>query len=318
MTLAKFFDTVYRPLRLRGRSPKTSTLYHATINAYRKWLRAEGIADEPAIEHLEELMLARFLEQRAANKSPYTAEKERSQLMSLARLAWERRVPGMDRLPTCPPGVLPDKVPHAWSVDELQRLFAAASAAKGKVGPVPARIFFPALIATAFETGERIGALLAAVPADYQRPHLTIEPAARKGGKRGRTYSLSPDCCERIEGLLSFCTPRIFDWPYEHTYLYAKLKPILKAAGLAGRRVGFHQVRRSAISHIAAAGGDPVAFAGHANPSVTKRWYLDPRMADRGPKPHELLPRLDQPHQAPPPPSLRKARRPQTSPQREP
>ena len=86
--------------------------------------------------------------------------------------------------------------------------------------------------------------------------------------------------------------PELLPWPYSATYLYARLKKVLAAAGLAGKRLAFHQVRRSAISHIAAAGGDPVQFAGHASPAVTKRWYLDPRMAERGPKPHEMLPRL--------------------------
>lgn len=295
MTLKTFFDTVYRPLRLRGRSPKTTALYYATLSAYRKWLRANQIADEPAIEHLDELLLARFLEDRASTHSAYTAEKERSQLMSLARLAWERRVPGMDRLPTCPPGVLPDRVPHAWSLAELQTLFRAVSTAKGKVGPVPASAWFSALISTAYETGERVGALLGAGPADYYRPTLSIQPEQRKGGRRGRVYTLSPSTCDRIEAVLAYGGDKIFPWPYAHTYLWNRLKKILNAAGLAGKRIAFHQVRRSAISHIAAAGGDPVAFAGHASAAMTKRWYLDPRMAEHGPKPHELLPRIDLP-----------------------
>lgn len=294
-TLKAFFDTVYRPLRLRGRSPKTTALYYATLSAYRKWLRANQIADEPAIEHLEELLLARYLEDRQATRSAYTAEKERSQLMSLARLAWERRVPGMERLPTCPPGVLPDRVPHAWSLGELQTLFRAVSAARGRVGPVPASVWFSALVLAAFETGERVGALLAAAAGDYQRPTLSIQPEARKGGRRGRVYTLSPATCDRIEAVLAYGGDRVFTWPYTHTYLWARLKKILAGAGLAGKRIAFHQVRRSAISHIAAAGGDPVAFAGHSSAGMTRRWYLDPRMAERGPKPHELLPRIDQP-----------------------
>ena len=136
MTLTKFFDDVYRPLRLRGRSQNTTRLYHATIAAFRRWLVAEGIAAEPALEHLDELLLARYLEHRASTRSPYTAEKERSQLMSLARLANERRL--IERLPTCPPGVLPDKIPTAWSAEELRRLFNAASQARGRVCGIPA------------------------------------------------------------------------------------------------------------------------------------------------------------------------------------
>ncbi len=300
MTLTAFFNEVYRPLRLRGRSQNTSRLYHATIAAYRRWLQAERIADEPALEHLEELLLARYLEHRQATRSPYTAEKERTQLMAMARLANERRM--MDRLPTCPPGVLPDKVPTAWSTDELRRLYQAASQARGMVAGVPAAIWFPAAISLAFETGERIGALLDSKRSDYRRPTLTVQPESRKGKRRGRVYALSDATCGRLDALEGCEGDRLLPWDKAPTYLYTCLRKILAAAGLSGKRIGFHQVRRSAISHIAAAGGDPVQFAGHANPAVTKRWYLDPRMTERGPKPHELLPRIDQAHEMPPPP----------------
>lgn len=300
MTLTKFFNDVYRPLRLRGRSENTSRLYHATIAAFRRWLVAEGIATEPALEHLDELLLARYLEHRARTRSPYTAEKERSQLMSLAKLANERRL--IDRLPTCPPSVLPDKVPTAWSADELRRLFVAASEAKGMVAGVPAGVWFTAAISLAFESGERIGALLSTDRADYRRPTLTVQAEARKGRRRGRVYTLSDATCDRLDALAGCAGTRLLPWDMAPTYLYHRLRKILAAAGLSGKRMGFHQVRRSAISHIAAAGGDPVQFAGHASPAVTKRWYLDPRMTDRGPKPHELLPRIDQAHQIPPPP----------------
>lgn len=292
MTLQEFFKTTYRPLRLRGRSPKTVVLYECLFRSFNRWLAAEGIAAEARIEHLDELILARYLEHRAASVSPYTAEKERCQLMALARLAWERRVPGMERMPTCPPAVLPDRVPTAWSTDEIRRLFAAAGKAKRKVGSIPASEFFPALIQTCFETGERIGALLATPAKDYQGGTLMVQPEARKGGRRGRVYQLSPDLCARLDRLTAYGYEMLFPWPQTPTHIYARLKSILKAAGLERKRAGFHQIRRTAVSHIAAAGGDPVAFAGHSSPAVTKRWYLDPRMAERGPKPHELLPSL--------------------------
>ena len=88
MKLADFFNTTYRPLRLRGLSPKTVLLYTNLFRQFDKWLTSEGIATEGCIEHLDELILARYLDHRAATRSPYTAEKERSQLLALARLAW--------------------------------------------------------------------------------------------------------------------------------------------------------------------------------------------------------------------------------------
>lgn len=299
MTLKEFFKTTYRPLRLRGRSANTARLYDNLFRQFDKWLAAEGIAAEGSVEHLDELLLARYLEHRAVSRSPYTAEKERSQLLALARLAWERRVPGLERMPTCPPSVLPDRIPTAWTAEELRRLFAAAGKAKGFVGTIPAGEWFPACIQLAYESGERIGALLATPASDYQRPSLMVQPTARKGGRRGRVYSLSPDLCDRLDKIKAHGYERLLPWFQQPTHIYHRLKVILKSAGLDGKRIAFHQIRRTAISQIAAAGGDPVQFAGHANPSVTKRWYLDPRMAERGPKPHELLPPLDNHGQEP-------------------
>jgi integrase len=293
MTLKEFFKTTYRPLKLRGRSQNTARLYENLFKQFDRWLEAEGIATEGHIEHLDELLLARYLEHRASTRSPYTAEKERSQLMALARLAWERRVPGLERMPTCPAGVLPDRVPTAWTTEEMQRLFAAAGRARGLVGTIPAGEWFQATILLAFETGERIGALMASSASDYRRPTLMVEPTARKGGRRGRVYHLSPELCNRLDKIVARGYTQLLPWLQEPTHIYHRLKVIMKSAGLAGKRVAFHQIRRTAISQIAAAGGDPVAFAGHASPAMTKRWYLDPRMAERGPKPHELLPPLD-------------------------
>ena len=303
MTLRNFFKTTYRPLRLRGRSPKTVALYDNLFRQFDQWLKAEGIADEGGIEHLDELVLSRFLEHRAETHSPYTVEKERSQLLALARLAWERRVPGIERMPTCPPGVLPQKVPTAWSAEQMQALWAQASRPTAwPIGKVPSHEFMPALLGLCWETGERIGALLAVPAGEYRRPTVTVQPESRKGGRVGRVYELSPELCDRLDRLAAYGHPMLIPWQGHLTALYGRIKTLLRRAGLSGKRLAFHQVRRTAISHLAAAGGDPVAFAGHANPSVTRRWYLDPRVAERGPKPHQMLPRLDQAHQSPPPP----------------
>lgn len=304
MTLRNFFRTIYRPLRLRGRSPKTVALYDNLFGQFDQWLKSEGIADEGSIEHLDELVLSRFLEHRAETHSPYTVEKERSQLLALARLAWERRVPGIERMPTCPPGVLPQKVPTSWTAQQMQALWAQANRKTSyPIGNVPSNEFWPALLGMCWETGERIGAILAVPASEYHRPTVTVQPESRKGGRVGKVYELSPELCDRLDSLAKYKHERLIPWKGHFTALYGRLKTMLRRAGLDGKRLAFHQVRRTAISHIAAAGGDPVAFAGHANPSVTKRWYLDPRVAERGPKAHQLLPRLDQAHQSPPPDS---------------
>jgi integrase len=223
--------------------------------------------------------------------------------MSMARLANERRM--IPSMPTCPSVVLPDRVATAWSEAELVRLYTAAEAVSGFVGFVPANFFWPLLILTAFESGERIGALLEVRREHYARPNLHIPGELRKGGRRSRVYELSATVCDRIEAiLLRDNADHIFEWPHPRTYVWDRLKKILAAAGLSGKRVGFQQVRRSAISHMAKAGADPVAFAGHAQAATTRKWYLDPRYADRGPRPSDLLPRIHKAHTDPPPPQV--------------
>jgi integrase len=289
MTLQQFFDSYYRPLKLRGKSPATFRLYGCTIRTLGKFLERPAALEDIA----DEMTLARFLEHRAGKVSPYSAEKERSQLMAMARLANDRRM--IAALPTCEPGPLPDRIPVAWSEEQLRKLFVAAESLAGYVGRVPERFYFPALIQVCFETSERIGALLSVEPQHFQRPFLTVPGEIRKGGRRARVYELSAEACDRIEQLMIANHDRIFLWTKAPTYLWDRVRKILTAAGLSGKRLAFQQVRRSAISHMARATNDAtaVAFAGHSQSATTRRWYLDPRYVNRGPKPADMLPRLD-------------------------
>lgn len=291
MTLQALFDNFYRPLRLRGRSVNTCRLYGCTIRAFGKWL-----GYPPTVDDLTDLMLSRYLEQRAATRSPYTAEKERSQLVSLARFARDRGI--IPAMPEVPPAPLPDRIPRAWTLAELGSLYRAAAATRGYVGTVPAGIWFAALISTIWETAERIGAVLECRPDDFAAPHLHVRAEYRKGHKRDRIYRLSPRTCDLLtqaRGRL-----RLLEWPRSHTLLWAKYGDVVARAGLGrGRHLSFHALRRSAASHYAARGGDPVQLLDHSSPRITHRWYLDRRLTDRGPAPCDILPVLESDAPAP-------------------
>jgi integrase len=288
MKLIDLFNNLYRPLRLRGRSPATARLYACTIRAYERHL-----GREPTLADLDELALARYLEARAAEVRPLTAEKERTQLVALAGLAFDRRL--IETKPTVPPGVIPDRVPEAWTVDELRRLFAVAAdpATFGKVAGDPARLF-AGLLPVLWETGERIGAILEARIEDYQRPYLVVRAEARKGRKRDRCYRLTEPTCDQVDTLVAGRTAgTVFVWNGARAHLWTVFGRAVKAAGLDGRhRVRFHQIRRSAASHYAAAGGDACAMLDHSSPRITQRWYLDPRLADRTARPCDVLPAI--------------------------
>lgn len=312
MRLIDLFTDFYRPLRLRGRSPATARLYGCTIRAYGRYLDRD-----PVLDDLDELRLAKYLEHRAGQVAALTCEKERTQLVALAGLAFERRL--IEIKPTVPPAPIPDRVPVAWSLDELRRLLAAAAdpmtfvSRNGRPAKLPQNEevsgatcqavadehrlrsrFFAALVPALWETGERIGAMLGARVEDYQRPHLVVRAEARKGRKRDRLYRLTEATCDRLEELIAGRTAgAVFDWPMTRTYLWREFGRVVKAAGLDGReRVRFHQIRRSAASHFAAAGGDACAMLDHSSPRITSKWYLDPRLADRTARPCDVLPAI--------------------------
>jgi integrase len=300
MKLVDLFENLYRPLRLRGRSPKTSKLYHCTFRAF-----ARGIGHEPTIADLDELVLAKYLELRVTQVTPYSAERERIALMALARFAWERRL--LEVLPVCPPAPLPERIPTAWTIEDMQRIMALAEIPatygrpgdlrhKGRTPEMFAKII-PAIVATVWDTGERIGALLECRVDDYQRPALTVKAEYRKGKKKAKLMNLSEETCDRIEvSIAAGDGTRLFPWGLSDTYLYRTFGKVVKAAGLerddVARGQRFHQVRRTALSHFAALGGDATAMAGHSESKTTRRWYLDVRLTERGPKPCDILPRI--------------------------
>lgn len=285
MLLQQLFDDFYRPLRLRGRSANTCRLYDCTIRAFGKWL-----GYPPTIDDLTDLTLSRYLDARAATRSPYTAEKERTQLVSLARFARDRGI--IPTMPEVPPAPLPDRVPRAWTLGELGSIYRAAAATRGYVGDVPAGVWFSALVSVLWESAERIGAVLECRPDDLDAPTLHVRAEYRKGRKRDRVYRLTQRTC----GLLQQARGRhrLLEWPRSHTLLWGKYADVVARAGLGrGRHLSFHALRRSAASHYAALGGDPVQLLDHSSPRITHRWYLDRRLTDRGPAPCDVLPELN-------------------------
>jgi integrase len=290
--LQDFFDSVYRPLRLRGRSPNTCRLYGCTIRTLGKHLQRPATISDVG----DELLLASFLEARsAAGMSPFSVEKERGQLMALARFAFERRVNPV--MPSCPPTPLPERIPESWTPEDMARLMRAAEQMPGTVGGVLESAFWPALLAVCYDSGERIGAIMQCRQADLRGNVLTVRAETRKGRRADRVVSLSPATIKRVEAMRSPGCDLLFSWPKAATYLWDRLHSILAAAGLSGRRIGFQQVRRTGASFLAAAGEVATGYLGHAVGSgdkVARRWYVDPRLTPQRPA-WELLPPIGPP-----------------------
>ena len=288
MTLTTFFNDFYRPLKLRGRSLNTIRLYWNTVKQYEKFLGRPATIEED----LNDLQVSRYLEHRSRERSPFTSEKERNQLCALWRCAADRRL--IDMRPCIPVTPIPIRVPTAWSIEQLKALLATAKVLPGKVGDVPARVWWTALVQVLWQSAERIGAIMSVDKFDYTRPMILVRAEHRKGGKRDKLFTFTDPVCDLLDVLVkSGNGPKLFAWPRGYEYLWNRFGKIVKAAGLeGGRRNKFHQLRRSAATHYAARGGDPTALLDHSSPRIT-RAYLDPRFIDTGPKPCDVLPGID-------------------------
>jgi integrase len=296
MTLDTFLTTVYVPLRLRGRSPESVRLLRHAVTQFGRWLGRPAVLDD-----LDDLVVSQWLTAMAAKKSPNSVARERSGILALWNLAQGR---GLVRLrPTVAPELVPQGTPRAFTADELARLAAAARLASGWVGPVPARVFFPALVAVGLETGERISAILNTPRHCWQRPTLVVPAGVRKGGRQERVYELSPEACDLVDAVSCHNGPTVFWWAASGTALRKRWKTITRRAGLGdGRDVQFHALRRSTASHLAAAGLDATSYLGHSTDRITRRSYLDPRVVDsRRPKAWQSLPRVFRPDEPEPP-----------------
>jgi site-specific recombinase XerD len=282
-SLLAFYETIYRPLRLRGRSPNTDRLYRCLLRQFDRFLLRPALVSD-----LEDLTLARFLEQRAMKgRSPYTVERERCGLLALARLAHSRGL--LPVIPEASQAPLPETTPEAWSVEQMRHLAAVAAT------QLHAETFVP-LLGVLWETGERVSAIMETPLTNFRRPILIVPAAARKGRRTDKLFRLSEETCNLLDQVPrpgDASTAMLLPWPHARTLLWDRMKKLVTRAGLGqGRRWRFHAVRRSTASFYAAAGHDSTRLLGHSSPRLTTRWYLDPRVVDQGPQPCDVLPRL--------------------------
>lgn len=290
--LADFYAAAYRPLRLRGRTANTDRLYQCLLRATAKVLgRPMLVAD------LTDLTVSAYLDLRRRGQpgvrpvSAHSVERERNQLCAMAKLA--RSMGLLERELTVTPEVIPRRIPEAWSEDQMQALFSACLETTGLVCasiPIQAGLWWAALVGTIYDSGERVGAVLASLRDDYHRPHLLIRAEARKGRKQDKLFQLSQSTCDLIDEIALQGEPRIFPWPRHYQDLWTRFGEIVARAGLgSGRASKFHRIRRTVASLYARAGQDATALLGHSSRRITEAHYLDPRITGGPPAPCEVL-----------------------------
>lgn len=273
--LLDFFEKLYAPLKLRGRSENTYRLYHYSIRAYGSYLRhnplLSDLTDEKVSAYLADLM--------NCGRSVFTVEKERCQLLAVWRFAAQRQL--LRNYPNVPRQPLPRLLHFAWMQEELRKLYASASRTHGNYCGVHAGDWWPALISLLWDTGERIGAIvqLRWKDIDLNGGWVLIEAALRKGKTADKSHKLSNETLEHLRKIRQPDRELILPWPYSRNYLYHPFGQILRRAGLpTDAKSKFHRIRRSVASHFEAAGGDATELLDHSSRSITKKHYIDPRI----------------------------------------
>lgn len=280
MFIRDFYSQQFEPLRLRSRTADTKRLYRTTLNNFGLFLGREAELADLTDETVNRF-LGWFL---ALPRSPYSVNKERSNLLAIWRWAYRRTNPGGEpyvrEWPSVEPEIQPEDEPIAWLEHELDLLFSICRAQPGRIGRLQAGSFWYALSCVLWDSGERITCIMETTwdMVDLTGGWLVLPAKLRKGRRRGRVVKLHQQTINALAAIREPERQKVFAWPYSHTYLWKKYGDVLRSGKLpADRYSKFHRLRKSVASYYEQAGGNATELLTHSNRRVTRR-YLDARI----------------------------------------
>ena len=277
MTVRAAFENQYRRYRLRCASPSTLLQFRVNLKHFDEYLGHEATLVDLTNEEVAGCM-AHLVE---TGRAVPTANKFRTNILSvwllLCRRGELKTWPDVDKMRE------PQRCPRAWTKRELERLFAECLRVRGFVVGVPAAQWWHTLHLAAWDSGERISALLATrwEAVDLPGRWLFVPAESRKGKTADRIYRLHRETVAALRAVREPARELVWPWPLHRSSLWNHYARILRAAGLPfDRKSKFHRIRKSMASHAAAAGLDATALLGHSHPKVTAA-YLDERIVTR-------------------------------------
>lgn len=274
MLLLDFFETIYFPRRLRGKSERSTILYRLCVKRF-----SETVGHAATVDDLTEDNVLLHLSARSG-VSAATRNKELSELTALWRLASQRGM--LTTWPDVKSEVEPERAPIAWLAEELDQLFTGINKLDGDVGGIPAWLWWQGLVRLMLDTGERISAVRHAQWGWIQNDWVLVPAEARKGKTRDKRYRIGPLTLEVLTQIRFHSKAKdVFPWPYVDNYLWTKYREVLKKANLpSSRKHAFHALRKTTGSVIYAAGMDATDALDHSDRRTTQR-YLDPRFTKK-------------------------------------
>lgn len=271
---------------LKDLSARTVQMYNSTLDRLRDHLGHEATVDD-----LDDLVIAKFLRWRAVTPqctrgviSPASLAKDSAHIRTLWNWCARKRMKRSDgellEFPDYKRPVVPKPRPVAYTHDELQRLLLAARHRKGYLGDVSAPWYWQTKIMAMFQTGERIGAVLAIrwAEVDLERRTLTFLAATRKGHRETITRAISAELASLMAREQRAADRLVWPWLERRKIgsAYSSLRLLCQAAKVPYHP--FHSIRKSTASYLKRAGVSAKKQLGHASEEMAENHYYDERI----------------------------------------
>jgi integrase len=277
----------YTSKHLRWAAASTVKQYAVTLRNMAKFLGRPAVLED-FTDDLVQDMMAWFLRR---GRTPRGANKVRSNIHTLwafaCRMGWMAKWPDSKRLKE------PERIPTAWTRDELRSLFEALQLLPGDISGVPAGLWWTTLHSLIWDTAERIGAVIQLEWNDVSLStgRVTFRAENRKNKLRDRQHQLHPDTVSLLTRMRIPKATLVFPWDLDKTYIWLKYKMILRKAGLpCDRAHSFHCMRKSSASYFEASGGNATELLDHSSRAVTVKHYLDISVTGtKNPAPKDVL-----------------------------
>ena len=276
--LERYLEHYIRYLTLeRGRSPHTISAYRQDLRAYLDALASHGVVTPAAIT----LSSAQKYIQNLRGASTTVARRV-SSIKNFHKYLIEEKVISEDVTSTLVPPALPQRLPKALSISEVQALLEAIP------GDEPSALRDRALLEFLYGSGARISEALALTVDDVLDENGRASSAVRVTGK-GRKQRIVPIGSYAREALDAYLararpafamkttsTPSVFlgsrGKPLSRQNAWLILQRAAQRAGVSAR-ISPHTLRHSFATHVLSGGADirvVQELLGHASVSTTQ------------------------------------------------
>ena len=257
-------------------TPGSQQQLEITVSGYGKFL-----GREPELSDLNDDSVNRWLKHLSDDKrlSKATVRGKRVNLLTLWRYACECE------LVLSPPRRVrkirpPESTPVAWTIEEIASLLRFCKMQKGffPASRVPRAAFWRAFVMASYDTGLRLGDMLAIRTEQLSEGgyfHLTVHKTGRMITRRFRAVTV-----DAIKDTYPPDREFIFGGVLERTWLIRRFSAMCRGAKL--RRVGSKYLRKTSATWLETIHpGGAMNHLGHNSPEIARKHYVDPRIVRR-------------------------------------